>query len=435
MGQVIDNFEDFKLNKQLLNAVADMGYSEPTPIQQKAIPLVQAGHDVLGIAQTGTGKTAAFLLPMLYDLKYAQGNDLRGLVLAPTRELVMQIEENARALSTYTDLRIVSLYGGKGAKSQIEALEPGVDLIVATPGRFLDIYRQGYIVTKPLKYLVMDEADKMMDMGFMPQIRQILEKIPVKRQNLLFSATFPPAVETLSHEFLEFPERVEVAPQATAAETVAQAVYEVPNMKTKINLLEHLLQDQETFHRVMIFTRTKKSANDIFKFLTRRSEGDIRVIHANKDQNARINAMEHFKDGETRVLVTTDVSARGIDVKEVSHVINFDIPWIHEDYVHRIGRTGRAFAVGEALSFANPGEIYHIAKIEELIRMEIPRQAIPSEVEVPPTEKEELIEIAREIDTQKRKEDPTFKGAFHEKKKRPHQDPRNQSPGRGNTKG
>ena len=421
MGQVIDKFEDFKLNKQLLSAIAELGYTTPTPIQQQAIPLAQAGHDVLGIAQTGTGKTAAFLLPMLYALKYAQGEDPRALILAPTRELAMQIEENAQALSTYTDLRIVALYGGTGTKQQIERLEAGIDLLVATPGRFMDLYLKGYIVTKHLKWLVLDEADKMMDMGFMKQIRSVLEIIPRKRQNLLFSATFPDKVAVLSEEFLEFPERVEVAPQATAAETVTQFVYEVPNFKAKVNLLEHLLKDTERFHRVMIFTRTKKSASDLHKFLTRRSEGDIRVIHANKDQNARINAMEHFKDGETRVLVTTDVSSRGIDVREVSHVINFDIPWIHEDYVHRIGRTGRAFAVGEAISFAHPGEVYHVGKIEELIRMEIPRQPVPEEVEIPPTPRQEKIDIEREIDTQRRKEDPTFKGAFHEKKARPHQ--------------
>lgn len=430
MGQVIDKFEDFKLNKQLLSAVADMGYEHPTPIQSKAIPLIQAGHDVLGIAQTGTGKTAAFLLPLLYSLKYAQGTDPRALILAPTRELAIQIEENARSLCTNTDLRVVAIYGGKGVKTQVDLLEPGVDILVATPGRFLDIYLAGHFQTKPIKTLVMDEADKMMDMGFMPQIRKILEVIPVKRQNLLFSATFPVGVERLSHEFLEFPERVEVAPQATAAETVSQAIYEVPNFKTKVNLLEHLLSDLETFSRVMIFTRTKKSANDLFKFLSRRSEGDIRVIHANKDQNARINAMEHFKEGSTRVLVTTDVSARGIDVNKVSHVINFDIPWIHEDYVHRIGRTGRAFEVGEALSFAHPGELFHIGKIEELIRMEIPRRSLPENVTVTETPKQEQIDIAREIDQQKRKENPDFKGAFHEKKKRPHEMKYKGGPGR-----
>ena len=415
----MDNFEDFKLNKQLLNAVSDMGYEAPTPIQQKAIPLISAGHDVLGIAQTGTGKTAAFLLPILYKLKYAQGEDARALIFAPTRELAMQIEANARSLSTYTDLRVVSLYGGIGMKAQKEALEAGVDLIVATPGRFMDLYRDGYIVTKHLKTLVLDEADKIMDMGFMPQIRSILEVIPVKRQNLLFSATFPAIVEKLSEEFLEFPEKVEVAPQATAAETVDQVIYEVPNFKTKVNLVAHLLQDAEHFSRVMIFCRTRKVADDLHKFLIRKVDKNARVIHANKDQNARINAMEAFKGGELRVLVTTDVTSRGIDVNMVSHVINFDIPWIHEDYVHRIGRTGRAFAVGEAISLAHPGELYHIGKIEELIRMPIPRKPIPEEVEVPGTGREEKIAIEREIDQQRRKEDPDFKGAFHEKKKRP----------------
>ncbi|MCA6079037.1 DEAD/DEAH box helicase [Fulvivirga sedimenti] len=413
----MDSFQSFKLNAQLIRATEDAGFGEPTPIQQKAIPLALAGHDVLGIAPTGTGKTAAYLLPLMMKVKYAQGDDPRALILAPTRELILQIEETFKQLAVYTDLRPVSLYGGVGMKSQIEAVNAGVDVIIATPGRFMDVYLKGELITKQIKTLVLDEADKMMDMGFMPQIRRILEVIPVKRQNLLFSATMPEKVIRLSHEFLEFPETAEVSPQATAADTIDQVVFEVPNLKTKINFLRHLLQDP-ALERVLIFTRTKKVADNVYKFIDRKDLGSVRVIHSNKGQNSRINAMNQFKEGDLRILVSTDVSARGIDVSNVSHVINFEVPVVYEDYVHRIGRTGRALQAGIAITFANKAEMMHIPKIEALIREEIPVRKLPAEVEVTPTPKEEQIEIERAIDELKRKEDPSFKGAFHEKKER-----------------
>ncbi len=415
MAGEIKTFEDFKLNRQLLNAIEDLQYRDPTPIQIKAIPLALAGHDVMGIAQTGTGKTAAFVLPILMKVKYAQGHDPRVLILAPTRELALQIEKNLIELAHYTDLRIVALYGGIGPKRQLEQLEQGVDIIVATPGRFMDIYLKGELVTKQIKTLVLDEADKMMDMGFMPQIRKILEVIPVKRQNLLFSATMPPKVVSLSEEFLEFPEVAEVAPQATTVDTIEQQLYELPNLKSKINMLEYLL-DQEEFSRVIIFTRTKANADNVFKFLDRKGFGPVRVIHSNKSQNSRINAINQFKEGELRILVSTDVSARGIDVSDVSHVINFDVPVIYEDYVHRIGRTGRAKKEGVAITFANQAELLHVGKIEEIIKEKIPRLKTPNQVEIPKTDKAEQIVIEREIDVFKRKENPDFKGAFHEKK-------------------
>lgn len=413
-------FEEFDLNRQLLNAVAEVGYTEPTAIQQQAIPLIGAGHDVLGIAQTGTGKTAAYLLPLLMKVKYAQGQDLRALILAPTRELVMQIDEAIGELAKYTDLRHVAIYGGLGPKTQIEAIQRGLDILVATPGRFLDLYLRGEIVVKQLKTLVLDEADKMMDMGFMPQIRRILEVIPRKRQNLLFSATFSARVEGLSHEFLEYPMRVEVTPQATTAEMVAQRLYEVPNHQTKINLLAHLLGD-ESLSRVIVFVRSKTTADEIFKFIDRKvvPEEQVRVIHANKGQNTRINAMEAFREGSVRVLVATDVAARGIDIQEVSHVINFDVPLIYEDYVHRIGRTGRANRAGEAITFMTVAEALHIEKIEEIIHQPIPRAPIPAEVAIQETPFAERQQMLRELDDQRKRADPTFQGAFHEKKKRP----------------
>lgn len=411
-------FDSFKLNKQLLEAVAESGYTSPTPIQEKAIPLALAGHDVLGIAQTGTGKTAAYILPVLMKTKYAQGKHARALILAPTRELVMQIEEVARQLGKNTDLRIVSLYGGLGPKTQIESIEAGVDILISTPGRFMDIYRKGIIYTKDLKTMVLDEADKMMDMGFMPQIRSILEVIPSKRQNLLFSATFSGRIEHLAAEFLEFPERVEMTPSATTAETIAQVKYLVPNIKTKINLLAHLLENEE-ISRAMIFTRSRKNAESVYSFLERKNFGEIRVIHANKGQNTRINSMEDFKAGDVRILVATDVASRGLDVTLVSHVINFDVPLIYEDYVHRIGRTGRAENEGKAITFINPAETYHFEKIEELIRMTVEELAIPEAVDVPATPFEEKQEYARELDRLRQRDNPDYKGAFHEKKAPP----------------
>ncbi len=411
------DFHQFKLNPQLFRAIDEAGYGKPTPIQEKAIPLALAGHDVMGIAPTGTGKTAAFILPLLMKTKYAQGNDPRALILAPTRELILQIEETFQALAANTDLRAVSLYGGIGMKTQVEDIHKGVDIIIATPGRFMDIYLKGELVTKQIKTLVLDEADKMMDMGFMPQIRKILEVIPTKRQNLLFSATMAEKVMKLSEEFLEFPEIAEAAPQATAAATITQELYPVPNLRTKIAFVEYLLQD-ESFSRVLLFARTKKVADNVYKYLERKGYGPIRVIHSNKGQNSRINAMNQFKAGELRILVSTDVTARGIDVTQVSHVINFEVPVVYEDYVHRIGRTGRAEQEGTAITFADESEMLHIPKIEALIRETIPLKKLPAAVPVSDTPKEERQQIARAIDAFKRREDPTFKGAFHEKKER-----------------
>jgi ATP-dependent RNA helicase RhlE len=411
-------FSDFKINKQLLSAVDDAGYSKPTEIQEKAIPLILNGQDVLGIAQTGTGKTAAFLLPILMKIKYAQGNAPRCLILAPTRELAIQIDEAISELGKYTDIRHTAIYGGLGPKTQIETLQKGQDIIVATPGRFMDLYLRGEIPTKQIQFMVLDEADKMMDMGFMPQIRKILEVIPRKRKNLLFSATFPEKVEKFSEEFLEFPVRVEASPQATAAETVSQELYMVPNFKTKINLVGHLFESNDTIKRAIVFTRTKHVADNVFKFLERKVLGPdhVRVIHANKGQNTRMNSINAFRAGDIRVLVATDVAARGIDVAEVSHVINFDVPIIYEDYVHRIGRTGRAFKEGIAITFVTDAELYHIGKIEKIIRSTIPVKKVPEGVKIEETPFEEQQEYLREIDEQRKKEDPDFKGAFHEKK-------------------
>lgn len=411
------SFEDFKLNKQIQSAIAEAGYTEPTEIQQKAITPVLAGQDIMGIAQTGTGKTAAYVLPILMKLKYAQGEDPRALILSPTRELAMQIAEHIRMFSTYLDLRTVLIYGGLGPKTQKELLSKGCDIVVATPGRFLDLYLSGDIVTKNLKFLVLDEADKMMDMGFIGKIHRILEVVPRKRQNLLFSATMSALVRKISGDFLAFPTVVEVTEQATPATSVSQSLYSVPNLKTKINLLNYFFKHDERFSRVIVFCKTKAVADNIFTFLERRYGADeVRVIHANKGQNTRINSINAFKEGRVRILVATDVAARGLDVSQVSHVINFDVPIVIEDYVHRIGRTGRASHTGDAITFCNPAEEYYVAKIEKLIRQKIPRQDVPPELLAETTPFEERQAIAREIDAQKRKENPEFKGAFHDRK-------------------
>ena len=411
-------WENLKLNPQLLKAVSEAGFRNPTEIQQKVIPLVLGGQAVIGIAQTGTGKTAAYLLPVLKKINFAQGKDPRALVLAPTKELVVQIGEHAKQLAKFTDLRVAALYGGVGPKTQIEALHSGVDILIATPGRFMEIYFRNEIVVKQIKILVLDEADRMLDMGFMHQLRKIFEVIPSKRQNLLFSATFPAKVEKLAEEFLEFPIKVEASPLVMAAQQVDQELFHVPNLKTKIHLLEYLLKNRLVFRRVMIFTRTKESADNVFKFIDRKQMGPAKVVHSNKGQNTRINAMNEFKEGGLRILVSTDVASRGIDVTNVSHVINFDVPMQYEDYIHRIGRTGRAFQTGKAITFVNEAEGYHIKKIEELMNEKIRITEFPDGVAVEPTPPTEAQQIAKEIDRQKRYEDPDFMGAFHERKKK-----------------
>ncbi|HEY9116644.1 MAG TPA: DEAD/DEAH box helicase [Roseivirga sp.] len=416
MAAEVQLFEDLKLNRQILNAIDDLGFEKPTEIQSKVIPVAMAGHDLFGIAQTGTGKTLAFVAPLVMKIKYAQGNDPRALILAPTRELVLQIAENFKVLAKYTDLRAVTLYGGVGPKTQIEEVEKGVDLIIATPGRFLDLYSKSHINTKQIKTLILDEADKMMDMGFVPQIRSILEVVPRKRQNMLFSATMADKIVVLTEEFLEFPVMVEVAPQATVANTIEQVLYEVPNFKTKMNLLMHFLDD-ESFIRVIVFVKKKSTADNIAKYIERKDKGSVRVVHANKGQNSRINAVNEFREGDVRILVSTDVTARGMDISMVSHVINFDLPMVYEDYVHRIGRTGRAENEGMAITFANELEMHHLPKIESLIQQQIPRKTIPVQVEIEKTPFIEQQEMARTLDKIKQKNDPTFKGAFHEKKK------------------
>lgn len=417
-------FEDLKLTRQFLNAIEEAGYDEATPIQQRAIPPLRAGQDVIGIAQTGTGKTAAFLLPLLQTLKYAQGEAPRALVFAPTKELVVQIHQEALKFASYTDLRIVAFYGGVGPKQQIESIENGVDLIVTTPGRFLEIYSRGHIETKKIKHIVLDEADRMMDMGFMPQIRQVQEVIPNKRQNILFSATFPPRVERLADEFLLWPTRIEVTPESTPVSTVTQFKLALPNLRTKIAFIEWYVREKLGEDRLLVFTRRKEEAENLYKFLQRTFEIGIRAVHSNKGQNSRINAMNEFRSGDVQILIATDVASRGIDVPETQWVINASVPRDPHDYIHRIGRTGRAFREGSALTLFDPAEKFAMERIESLTGDAILEYPELPELEPFETPKREKQEQAREIDRELKKRDPEYKGAFHEKKRKSGKKPR-----------
>jgi ATP-dependent RNA helicase RhlE len=359
-------FSALNLGPNILTAVQEAGYTEPTPIQAEAIPQILAGHDLIGIAQTGTGKTAAFVLPILSLMsnKPAQRPGTRVLIVAPTRELVVQIEENVRAYAKHLPLRMATIFGGVGERPQIEALRSSVDLVIATPGRLIDLMGQRHGNFSGIEFLVLDEADRMLDMGFLPQIRRIVKVLPKKRQTLMFSATLSREIEGLTHEFQHAPKTVQIGRRSNPAETVTQLVYEVPS-SLKPALLTHLLQDA-ALDSVLVFTRTKHGADRIARRLDLHQ---IRTatLHSNRSQNQRLRALKEFKSGEVRVLVATDIAARGIDVDGISHVINYDFPMHAEDYVHRIGRTGRALAIGDAISFVTPDDHGALRSLERFI--------------------------------------------------------------------
>jgi ATP-dependent RNA helicase RhlE len=371
---LLSSFDDLGLCEPVLKATHALGYETPTPIQAQAIPKVLAGHDVLGVAQTGTGKTAAFSLPMIHRLhleRYSgQFRPIRGLILTPTRELATQIEENIIDYTKNTKLFTVTLFGGVSQHRQVQKLRRGVDIVVATPGRLLDLMEQGFVNLKHLDYFVLDEADTMMDMGFIHDLRRVIKHIPQDRQSLFFSATMPPNILQFASTMLKDPERVEVAPESTAADTVEQHMLFV-NQSDKRDLLVHLLK-QEGVETALVFTRTKYGADKVVRYLKRnkiRSE----AIHGNKTQPQRDRAMKAFRSGELNVLIATDIASRGIDVSGVSHVINFEIPNISETYVHRIGRTGRAGASGVAWSLVNEDdERKHMEDIQRLMDREVP---------------------------------------------------------------
>jgi ATP-dependent RNA helicase RhlE len=368
------SFRALGLDSKILKAVQEAGYTEPTPIQTAAIPLILEGRDLIGIAQTGTGKTAAFTLPILTKLAAMPPGALRGtrvLVIAPTRELVLQIEENIRAYAKHLPLSVATVFGGVGEFHQIRALRSGANVIIACPGRLLDLTGRRNGDFTNLQFLVLDEADRMLDMGFLPSIREIVGKLPKKRQTLLFSATLSHEIEALTHQFQQAPKLVQIGRRSNPAESVTQLVYEVPRY-LKPALLLHLLRDPQ-MGMVLVFSRMKHSADHLARKL---EQNGIRTatLHSNRSQNQRLKALKDFKSGIVRVLVATDIAARGIDVDGISHVVNFDFPMHAEDYVHRIGRTGRAHAVGDAISFVTPEDHGELRMVERFIGRGIVRK-------------------------------------------------------------
>ncbi|MBU9346201.1 DEAD/DEAH box helicase [Burkholderia multivorans] len=391
------SFESLGLAEPLVKAVNELGYTSPTPIQQQAIPAVLGGGDLLAGAQTGTGKTAGFTLPILQRLHtfYTEHRSakraVRALILTPTRELAAQVEESVRAYSKYLKLRSTVMFGGVSINPQIDALKRGVDIVVATPGRLLDHMQQKTIDLSDLDILVLDEADRMLDMGFIHDIKRVLAKLPPRRQNLLFSATFSDEIKALADSLLDSPALIEVARRNTTAETVAQKIHPVDRDR-KRELLTHLIREHNWF-QVLVFTRTKHGANRLAEQLTKDGISAM-AIHGNKSQSARTRALAEFKNNTLQVLVATDIAARGIDIDQLPHVVNFDLPNVPEDYVHRIGRTGRAGATGEAVSLVCVDEKQLLRDIERLIKREIPREVIAG-FEPDPNAKPEPIQQRR----------------------------------------
>ncbi|MCX6108723.1 MAG: DEAD/DEAH box helicase [Proteobacteria bacterium] len=359
------------LIEPLLRAVAEQGYTQPTPIQVAAIPYVLHGRDLLGCAQTGTGKTAAFALPILQRLALGEGRGrgIRALILTPTRELALQIEESFKDYGRYLSLKSALVYGGVGIEPQRRALAARPDIVIATPGRLLDLMGQGCVKLDALEIFVLDEADRMLDMGFIHDVKRVISALPKERQNLLFSATMPAEIQELTKRILHDPAKVEVTPVSSTAERIDQAVYYVDRPNKRF-LLMHVLGD-DAVKRALVFTRTKAIANRVAGYLNDNGV-TAEAIHGNKSQSARQRALTNFKSGTTRILVASDLAARGIDIDEVTHVINYDVPNVAETYVHRIGRTGRAAASGIAVSFCDPEEKSFIIGIERLIRKKIP---------------------------------------------------------------
>jgi ATP-dependent RNA helicase RhlE len=364
-------FEELGLIEPILKALKAEGYSNPTPIQERSIPVVLEQKDLLGCAQTGTGKTAAFAIPVL-QLLHQQGkthNGIKALVLTPTRELAIQIEESFAAYGRNLNLKKLVIFGGVSQHSQTQALRQGVDILIATPGRLLDLMQQGYISLSQIQLFVLDEADRMLDMGFIHDVKKVIAKLPQQKQTLFFSATMPTEIAKLAGSILHHPVKVEVTPVSSTAETIQQSIYFV-DKNDKKNLLQHILQDS-SITTALVFTRTKHGADKVVKDLVRAGI-TAEAIHGNKSQNARQRALSNFKSGSTRILVATDIAARGIDIDELTHVINFELPNVPETYVHRIGRTGRAGAKGTAFSFCDAEERAYLKDIQKLISKTVP---------------------------------------------------------------
>jgi ATP-dependent RNA helicase RhlE len=375
-------FKELDLSNQLQYAIEDLGFENPTPIQEQAFSVVRSGKDVVGIAQTGTGKTFAYMMPILRDLKFSKQKHPRVLVLVPTRELVLQVVDEVEKLSKYINTRVLGVYGGANINTQKQAILQGQDIIVATPGRLYDLGLSNALKLKSIQKLVIDEVDVMLDLGFRFQLMNIFDILPERRQNVLFSATMTEDVDELIYDFFKNPQKISIAVSGTPLDNIEQISYNVPNFFTKVNLLNHLLSDKETYHKVLIFVGFKRTADYLFKHLEEVFGSETCVIHSNKTQNYRIRSIRQFDEGNNRILVATDVMARGLDFDNVSHVINFDTPDFPENYMHRIGRTGRAEKAGKTILLSTEKEQKPKEEIETLMDYKIPVLELPEEVEI-----------------------------------------------------
>ncbi|MCG9973083.1 DEAD/DEAH box helicase [Christiangramia crocea] len=391
------SFQDLNLNTPLRNALEDLNFQTPTPIQEQAFSSIMAGRDVVGIAQTGTGKTFAYLLPLLRMLKYSEQKNPRILIMVPTRELVVQVVEEIEKLAKYINLRVAGVYGGVNINTQHQDLMRGLDIIVATPRRLYDLVLRRAVQLKSIQKFVIDEVDVMLDLGFKFQVNNIIELLPSNRQSIMFSATMTETVEEMINADFKAPEKISVAVSGTPLENIDQQGYLIPNFYTKANLLKQLLADEETYQKVLIFIGDKRIADRLYENLAEEFPGETSLVHTGKSQNYRLKSVSDFDGGLSRILIATDVMARGLDIKNISHVINFDTPRYPENYLHRIGRTGRAEKKGHSLLFTTENELEYLDAIEELMKMEIPRVELPEEVKIAteliPEEKPRAIEI------------------------------------------
>jgi ATP-dependent RNA helicase RhlE len=375
-------FKNLNLSKPLLRAVDDLGFKTPTPVQQEVFSVLLSGKDVVGVSQTGTGKTLAYMLPLLQELKFSNQIQPRILILVPTIELVTQLVEQIESYAKYINVRVLGIHGGTNINNQkIQAAE-GTDIVVATPGRLYDLSLNSSLQLKSIKKLVIDEVDVMLDLGFRFQLTNIFELLPERRQNIMFSATMTEEVDELIDDFFVSPTKISIAVSGTPLENISQQCYAVKNFYTKINLLAHLLNDKDTFSKVLVFVASKKNADKLFDKLEEEFSSEVSVIHSNKTQNYRAKSIEKFDSGKSRILVATDVMARGLDLNEITHVVNFDTPIYPENYMHRIGRTGRAEKLGNSILFYTEKEEESKIAIEALMLYEIPQIEFPAEVEI-----------------------------------------------------
>jgi ATP-dependent RNA helicase RhlE len=411
-------FKDLNLNKFLWNALDDIGFETPTAIQELAFSPVMSGRDVVGIAQTGTGKTFAYMLPILRSLVYSKQENPRVLVLVPTRELVVQVVEEIEKLSTYIDVRVAGVYGGVNINRHKELIAAGQDIIVATPGRLYDLSVSRVLKLKSIQKIVIDEVDVMLDLGFRPQLMNIIDMLPARRQHIMFSATMTEDVDALISDFFKDPEKITVAASGTPLDNISQVRYEIPNFYTKVNFLLEVLASAKAFPKVLLFTKDKRMADRLYKLLEEAFPHQSDVIHSNKSQNYRLNSIGRFAIGKVRLLVATDLMARGLDIDDISHVINVDVPTYPENYLHRIGRTGRAERQGIAFVLSTPKEVNAVEELEALMGIKIPVKLLPEDIEISkeltPDERPEAKEIFNPHKWNKNDDDAPGP-AFHDK--------------------